>query len=312
MLKNVSKQLKKPPPEFSVLDDVIDTLRFRGSIFFHSNLAAPWGISMSSIKNPRFHIALEGSFYIGTGAKPVNVSPMDIVMIPNGEMHWIADQVDRELVTDEQSGDACSLGTPLFQKGTITNRIMCGLIEYEELVTHPFTSVLPSIIHLDNIHPEHSIWMAVKLIDEEIRRTNNLKNSIIDRLTEVLFIKLLNKFVNENKHLTGFLAALKEPSLHKILQLIHKYPEKQWTLEKIGEVVGMSRATVQRKFKDRLGVSPIMYLSSWRMAKAYQMLKHSNLTLERIADAIGYSDSHSFRTAFKRHYGFTPSSLRGK
>ena len=312
MLKNVAHQLKCPTSEFNVLDDVIDTLRFRGSIFFHSSLAAPWGMSLSSIEMPRFHIALEGDFYVGAGSSNINVNPMDIVMIPGGDMHWIADEIESERVTCEQAGDACALGMPLFQQGEITNKIMCGIVEYDEAIEHPILSALPSIIQLSNIQSNDNIWMTVKLIDAEIIRTNNKKNSIIDRLTEVLFIQLLNSFIEKNEHLTGFLSALKEPRLNKILQLIHQHPERQWTLDIISDVVGMSRATLQRKFKAAIGVSPMVYISRWRMAKAYQLLKHSNLSLEGIADVIGFSDARTLSHAFKDHYGDTPSQFRKK
>ena len=168
MLKNVAHQLNCPTSEFNVLDDVIDTLRFRGSIFFHSSLAAPWGISLSTIVMPRFHIALEGSFFIRAGASNINVEPMDIVMVPSGDMHWIADQEGRELVPSEQAGDACALGLPLFQQGEITNKIMCGIVEYDEAIEHPILSALPAIIQLSNIQTNDNVWMTVKLIDSEI------------------------------------------------------------------------------------------------------------------------------------------------
>ena len=310
MLKNVAHQLKCPASEFNVLDDVIDTLRFRGSIFFHSSLAAPWGMSLSSIVMPRFHIALEGGFYVGAEASNINVEPMDIVMIPDGDVHWIADKIGSELVPSEQARDACALGMPLFQQGEITNKIMCGIIEYDEAIEHPILSALPSIIQLSNIQSNDNIWMTVKLIDAEINRTNNKKNSIIDRLTEVLFIQLLNSFIDKNEHLSGFLSAIKEPRLNKILQLIHQHPERQWTLDIISDVVGMSRATLQRKFKAGIGVSPMVYISRWRMAKAYQLLKHSNLSLEGIADVIGFSDARTLSHAFKDHYGNTPCQFR--
>ena len=312
MLKNVAHQLKCPTSEFDVLDDVIDTLRFRGSIFFHSSLAAPWGMSLSSMAMPRFHIALEGGFYIGSGGSQLNVEPMDIVMVPDGDMHWIADQVDSDLIPSDQAGDACALGMPLFQQGEITNRVMCGLVEYDEAIKHPILSAFPSLIHLSNVHSDDHIWMTVKLIDAEINRTNSKKNSIIDRLTEVLFIQLLNRFINENEHLTGFLAALKEPRLNKILQLIHQHPERQWTLDIISDAVGMSRATLQRKFKAGVGISPMAYISRWRMAKAYQLLKHSNLSLEKIADVTGFSEARTLRQSGKEQYDYTPSQLRKK
>jgi AraC-like DNA-binding protein len=312
MIKNVAHPPKCPTSEFNVLDDVIDTLRFRGSIFFHSSLASPWGISLSSIVMPRFHIALEGGFYVGTEANKINVEHMDIVMIPSGDMHWIADKEDSDLVSSEHAGDACALGMPLFQQGEITNKVMCGIVEYDEAIEHPILSALPSIIQLSNIKSSDNIWMTVKLIDAEITRTKSKKNSVIDRLTEVLFIQLLNNFIQKNEHLSGFLSALKEPRLNKILQLIHQHPERQWTLDIISDVVGMSRATLQRKFKTGIGVSPMVYISRWRMAKAYQLLKYSNLSFESIADVIGFSDARTFSHAFKEHYGDTPSQFRKK
>jgi AraC-like DNA-binding protein len=310
MLKDVTHQLKSKETDFSVLDDVIDTLRFRGSIFFHSSLAAPWGMSLPPTSTPRFHIALEGSFYIGTENDQASVDAMDIVMLPSGDMHWIADQLNRELVPSEDAGEACELGMPLFQEGDITNRVMCGLVHYDDAISHPIISVLPSIFHLSNIQQDDSIWVIVKQIDAEITRAGSKKNTIIDRLTEILFIQLLNHYVSENENLTGFFAALNEPRIENILQLIHKNPEKQWTLDIMGGEVGMSRATLQRKFKAGLGVSPMTYLSRWRMAKAYQLLKHTGQSLDSIADETGFADARTLRTAFQRHYGFTPSELR--
>ncbi|MEH6583410.1 MAG: AraC family transcriptional regulator [Halioglobus sp.] len=310
MLKEVTEQLKTRPDEFDVLDDVVDTLRFRGSIFFHSNLAAPWGMSLSPRPTPRFHIALEGGFYIGTSDTELAVQPMDIVMLPEGDMHWIADQTNRKLVPSERAGDACDLGTPLFQQGKITNRVMCGLVEYEDAISHPIISALPSIFHLSDIAYDDSVWSTVRLIDTEIVRSGRNRNLIIDRLTEVLFIQLLNQYINENEHLTGFLAALREPRIGRVLQVLHKNPEKQWTLDLISNEAGMSRASLQRKFKDDLGVSPMTYLSKWRLAKAYQLTRHSSLSLDGIADRTGFSDARTMRTAFQRQYGLSPSALR--
>jgi AraC-like DNA-binding protein len=310
MLKDVSHRLNLATAETDVLDDILDTLRFRGGIFFHSSLAAPWGMSLMSSATPRFHVALEGGFYIGTSDSEVAVKPMEIVMLPSGDKHWIADKENRKLIPSEQAGDACELGQPLFQQGDITNRLMCGIVEYDDAISHPIISALPSIFHLSDINDKDSIWMTVQLIDQEINRSGSKIDTIIDRLTEVLFIQLLRQYISENSHLTGFLAALREPRIGKILQLIHKSPEVDWTLDMISEEVGMSRATLQRKFKSELDISPITYLNRWRIAKAYQLVKHSSQSLDRVADSIGFSDARTLRTAFQRQYGITPSELR--
>lgn len=312
MLKDVSQPLNKTTTEFEVLDDILEILRFRGSIFFHSSLAAPWGMSLMSSATPRFHVALEGGFYLGTSDEKVSVRPMEIVMLPTGDMHWIADQENRELVPSERAGAACELGQPLFQQGDITNRLMCGLVEYEDAISHPFISSLPAIFHLADIHDKDPIWLTVQQIDAEIQRSGSRKNAIIDRLTEVLFIQLLNQYIRDNVHLEGFLSALQDSRIRKTLQLIHRNPEIPWTLDMISEEVGMSRATLQRKFKSELDISPITYLNRWRIAKAYQLVKYSNRSLDRVADSIGFSDARTMRKAFQRQYGVTPSELRKK
>ena len=58
----------KHGPEFDVLGDILETLRFRGSVFFRSDLAAPWGMSLPEIGIPRFHIMLSGECFIGSDA----------------------------------------------------------------------------------------------------------------------------------------------------------------------------------------------------------------------------------------------------
>lgn len=308
MLKNDSQPLNHAAIESDVLDDILDTLRFRGSIFFHSSLAAPWGMSLTPSVAPRFHVALQGGFYVGTSDSRVAAKPMDIVMLPGGDMHWIADQENRKLVPSERAGEACQLGQPLFQQGDITNRLMCGVVEYDDEISHPFISSLPSILHLSDI--QDSIWMTVQQIDREIICSGKNTSTIIDRLTEVLFIQLIQQYVSKNVQLTGFLAALREPRLGKSLSLIHRSPELRWTLDMISKEVGMSRASLQRKFKSEVGISPITYLNRWRIAKAYKLIKHSSQPLDLIASNIGFSDARTLRTAFQRQYGITPSALR--
>ena len=315
MVKKVSNRINFDESSVDVLADVLDTLRFRGSIFFRSKLAAPWGMSLQKLKNPRFHIALSGDCFIGVDVdnnKVINIKDMDIVLLPHGEMHWIADQPGRNLIPSEKAGDACELGMPLFQKGDITNKLICGLIDYEKDMLHPLIDSLPSALHFSGIKHNDSIWMTVLLIDAEMEKEQSSQTSIIDRLTEVLFMQLLNRHMNENKEITGFFAALHDKRIHRALELIHREPQFQWTLDLLVEQVNMSRATLIRQFKQTIGVSPMTYLLNWRMTKAYHLLKQSNSTVEQIAEEVGFSTARTLTKAFHRHYGMTPSELRRK
>jgi AraC-like DNA-binding protein len=313
MIKEVTERINNQEIKFDVLGDILDTLRFRGSIFFRSKLAAPWGMSLEKIEEPRFHIALRGNCVIGTGdseKKQINLEAMDIVMLPHGDMHWIADQDDRDLTPSEQAGEACELGSPLFQQGEITHNLICGLLRYDKDVLHPILDSLPSILHFSEIEFNDPIWTTVTLIEAEMQETHMSRTSIVDRLTEVLFLQLLNKYMNEDSEISGFFAALRNRRIHRLLELIHQHPQFEWTLESLGERVGMSRATLARQFKNSVGVPPMTYIADWRMMKAHHLLKYSSSTVDGIAEQVGFTSAHTLNKAFQRHYGFTPSELR--
>lgn len=296
---------------FDVLADVLDTIRLRGTIFFRSELAAPWGMSLDSGEMPRFHIALSGDCFVGSKKeKPVTVNEMDIVMLPNGKEHWIADQPGRTLIPSKRAGEACELGAPLFQVGKITNRLMCGLVQFDTEMAHPILDTFPEVLHLTGIERSESIWLTVMLIDAEMAKTNARGGRIVDKLTEVLTLQILTRYISEHKEATGFLAALSDRRVLRALALLHREPARDWSLASLGMECGMSRATLTRHFEASVGLSPTAYLMNWRLTKAYSLVKHSTATLEQIAESVGFSSARTLNKAFRRHYGRTPSKLR--
>lgn len=300
-----------PAPAFDVLGDILETLRFRGSIFFRSDLAAPWGMSLSGQGSPRFHIVLSGECFVGSDTDDaVKAETADIIMLPNGNSHWIADKPGRELVPSARAGEACELGNPLFQKGEITNRLICGLVHYDQGASHPILDALPDMMHFSMLEAAGPVWSVVKLIDAEMQGSQDRSSRIVDRLTEVLFLKLLDHYVQENDNASGFLAALRDRRVYRALTLIHREPEFGWTLDSLGDRVGMARATLVRRFQDVVGVAPMAYISDWRIMKAHSLVKHSNTPFERIADATGFASARTLSRAFQRRYGCTPNELR--
>ncbi len=296
---------------FDVLGDVLETLRFRGTIFFNSELAAPWGMSLEPVGIPRFHIALSGSCYVGSNENDaVAVQEMGIIMLPTGKSHWIADQPGRELIPSSHAGEACELGEPLFQQGKITNRLLCGIVNYDQESPHPLLETLPDILHFPHLDSTSSIWANVTLINMEMQRAHDSSGPIVDRLTEVLFLQLLHYYVERADQTTGFLAALRDRGVKHALSLIHREPAFNWTLAALGEQVGMSRATLVRHFQDAVGVTPMTYVANWRIMKAYNLIKYASAPLDQIAESTGFASARTLNRAFERHYGYTPTELR--
>ncbi|MGY8814492.1 MAG: AraC family transcriptional regulator [Gammaproteobacteria bacterium] len=306
----MSNKLKKGL-NFDVLGDILETLRFRSSIFFYSDLAAPWGMSLSKEDFLRFHIALSGECIVGTdGPDTVIVSESDIIMLPCGNSHWISDKPGRKLIPSERAGNACNLNKPLFQKGKITNRLMCGLVKFDTVISHPVISALPEIMHFPMIDRSGPIWSVISLIDSELSRHNDTGNRIINRLTEVLFLQLLKNYITENDNASLFLSALNDRRIHHALSLMHQKPEFNWSLSSLGEQVGMSRSTLVRRFQEVLGVTPMAYLTDWRVMKAYNLIKDTIIPLEKIAETTGFASARTLNKTFQQHYGCTPRKLR--
>lgn len=309
-LKLVSEKLTTNE-EFDVLSDILETLRFKGSIFFRSELASPWGITLAPMSAPRFHIAMTGNCFVGVDkSDAVRVQEMDVVVVPSGNAHWIADQPGRALISSELASEACELHQPFFQDGEITNSLICGMVQFDTESSHPILNALPPILHFEHIKPDTLTWKTIMLIDTVMSSEEKPSRIIANRLAEVLFLQLLDQFIRESEHANGFLGALKDQRIRHALLLIHQEPSYEWSLSNLGERVGMSRATLVRRFQEAIGMAPMTYLTKWRVTKAYNLAKYSQTAIERIAEEVGFGSARSLSKAFQRTYGYTPNALR--
>ncbi len=296
---------------FDIIDDILKTLRFRSSIFFHSELSAPWGVSFPSIGLPRFHIALSGSFVVGSNQEDcIDISQNGIALLPTGGEHWIADKADRKLTPSDDMVSACKLNNPFFKQGDITHDIMCGIVHYEQEMGHPIFDSLSEILSFTNHQPNDTTLALVNLIAQEIRAVKTTSNQIIDRLTEALFIKMITTHLNSKNNNIGFIGALHDSRVSLALSHMHQRPQLDWSVESLSEEVGMSTSTLTRHFKKHLHMAPMAYLTNWRMIKAHNLIKYTETDLEHIAETVGFGSARTLNRAFQRHYSYTPNELR--
>ncbi|MBV7297127.1 AraC family transcriptional regulator [Enterovibrio paralichthyis] len=293
------------------LSDVFETMRFKGTIFFSSELSAPWGVSLKQRDFPRFHIAMRGDCYLGVqGHSPQQISEMDIFILPNGASHWIADQTGSKKYASEEVIEACELSAPMFQHGETTHELMCGLVTFEQGLSHPILQALPPVITLKHIAEDSTPWRLITLIHEYIKLGGIQRNPIVDKLAEALFLTLLCQFLNENHEKYSFIRAVHHRQLRQALELIHHEPGKDWTLEELGKQIGMSKATLVRHFQEALGVAPISYLNHWRRLKAYNALRYGEDSVEQIALSLGFVSGRTLSRALVREFGLTPAEIR--
>ncbi len=82
------------------------------------------------------------------------------------------------------------------------------------------------------------------------------------------------------------------------------------TLNDIAKAVGISKTALTVGFRNLFGESIFEYLQKERMQHAYDLLQDGGVTVEQVAQAVGYSHACNFSTAFRTHFGYSPTAVR--
>lgn len=135
---------------------------------------------------------------------------------------------------------------------------------------------------------------------------------MLDKLGEALFAMVLRAYLESGEEKRGFLAALAEPRVGRTLDAIHRQPDRDWHVEKLAALAGMSRTAFVTSFSDLVGVPPMQYLAEWRMQRAGGLLRDPRNSVRGVAAQLGYRSEAAFRRAFKRLQGLNPGALRRK
>lgn len=100
---------------------------------------------------------------------------------------------------------------------------------------------------------------------------------------------------------------------HDIIHYIDQNcSNKDLSLTTIASAFDITPCYLSRFFKDYFGYNFSEYLQRKRMEKARELLRSSDKTINEIADAIGYMNTHSFINNFKKSEGITPGLYRDK
>ncbi|BCL61771.1 AraC family transcriptional regulator [Desulfomarina profundi] len=108
----------------------------------------------------------------------------------------------------------------------------------------------------------------------------------------------------------GFRKNHKDQAILKVQQLIERQHDQSIPIQKMATVAALGERTFLRRFINATGISPGKYLQQMRMETARELLETTDLSIENIAESIGYIDYSAFRKLFKKTMGCTPSSYR--
>lgn len=252
---------------------------------------------------------------MGDEDEPFYLSEGDLAVIPHGNSHRLMDKPEadcRHLQEVLQEQQYVGEGILRYGGEGTTTSLVCGFFSFDEEIMHPLVETLPDKIHIKGSDSSHFKWLdtVLKLIGTEAEANELGSRAIMERLSEILFIEIIRAYSSIAPQNVGYLAALGDEQLRRVLKRIHREPHAKWTLETLSRAAGLSRSALAEKFKAVMGVPAMEYLTRWRMSIAKVALKETDSSIVEIAEKVGYQSESAFSTAFKRHFGKSPSTFR--
>lgn len=302
-----------------VLADVLSATKIGGTVTARVCAAAPWGIAFPDLPTISFHYVLQGCCWLRRpGAEPVPLSAGDLVLLPAGAAHTMAGGPAgpnvrfEDVAAANHGGPAAQIDLP--GPGPQT-RVVCGGYRFDAGVTHPLLNLPPLLLVRADDARSRDLTETLRMLTAELADPAPGSQTITDRLVDVLFVHILRQWTAQHsegpdRDGTAWLAALRDPQIAAAVALMHQAPARPWTVEALAVEVGVSRATLSRRFTRLVGEPPLAYLTRWRLEIAARRLRETSDSVAGIANAVGYTSEFAFSRTFRRHRGVPPSRYR--
>jgi AraC-like DNA-binding protein len=224
------------------------------------------------------------------GGERLELSAGDIAVLPWGDPHGLAST----------------------EGATATTEVIVGTLRCDELSRH-FLQGLPRLLR---VHPGGSaaelLEVCLRYLLEESSSRRPGAAALLGRLPELLLVEVLRLYAQETPAPAGWLTAEADPIVGRALRLLHASPAYSWTVAELAIHAATSRTVLSERFRRVLGLSPIQYVTEWRMQVAAGLMRNTRLKLDDIAERTGYRSHAAFSRAFHRCLGISPSQWRSQ
>lgn len=268
--------------------------------------AGPWRIHRSETGQPFYCAILEGSCRLTIdGHEPINLEEGDFVLIPSAYGFTMSSLKPME----SEDFDTGPIALP---DGEFRLGVQSGLPDVLLRVGHcvfgsPDAALLVSLLpQLVLVRGEKRLTLLVQLVGEESRELRPARDVILARLLEVLLIEALRSTSGVSTS-SGLLSGLADERLAAAIRRMHGNPARPWTVAQLAKEAALSRSAFFERFSRTVGMAPMKYLLTWRMALAKNLLRRKEGSVAEVAERVGYHSASAFSVAFTRYIGQPPT-----
>lgn len=246
------------------------------------------------------------------------LSPGSAVFMPQGGKHQLLsdshvpfqhiDEFDAAVLGETVSGvDTCPS-----THSTPSAVLFCGCMEFDLGGMYELGKLMPEMMVADTAGLDYpGLVPILDAMKREICSGRIGFAGILARLAEVAAAMIVRGWIECGcENVSGLVAALRDPRLARAILALHRQPGKDWTVAELAAESHISRSVFAQRFQATIGVSPLRYATELRMRLASQWLADPKLTIDSVAQRLGYTSQAAFSRAFKRIHGQPPGVSR--
>jgi AraC-like DNA-binding protein len=300
------------------LGEALHFLRMSGIFYCRSEFTSPWALALPPMKNfMMLHVITSGRCWLEIeGAENRLLQPGDLALVPHCDGHQLSSEpgmvgaklfeTPREQVSERY--EILRLGG-----GGEAATVVCGVFQFDHPAARHLVTLLPRIIAVEAWNSPNMDWIqsTVRAIGSEARELRPGGETIITRLADVLVIHAIRSWIARDPAAqTGWLGALQDKQLGRVISSIHRDPARAWTLESLAAEAMMSRSAFAARFTELVGEPAMHYVTRWRMHTALTWLKEDDAPVADLSRRLGYESEAAFSRAFQRYAGISPGAAR--
>lgn len=296
------------------IEDIFSAMHLQSALYARIAIKAPWGINFKADIPARFGMVVSGKCWITSNAlsEPLELASGDCFIINTQMAFSLQDSLDSACLPCEQVFPTTGSDVRAYQAEDSVSDIIIGRFIFDDTGGAPLMSILPPVMRIVQANfPTPLLQSTLQMLERETSRKDLGSRSVITRLADILFIQAVREWCSTQKGVhTGWLAAWTNPKLNPVQRAIHTDLSYSWSVAELAGIANMSRSAFAHYFKTVVGYTPLDYLTYWRMWRARCLLRQPALTLQQIAEKVGYETAQAFSRVFKIWTHITPGQYR--
>lgn len=291
-----------------LVDWLLEGLELDASLFHVGRYCGGWHASTQGMGRASFHLVVQGHCWLHIDGQP------EPIRLDSGDAVFLLRDLAYRLSSDADPVNACAQPRRTMQALDLEAGdgvgLVCGFFQFQSGLSSLIVEGLADWILLRANDPAGSAARALfELILEECRRQPTPSQTLLERLTHLLFLYVLRQQANGGQSLGGLIALARQPAFAGLLERLIEDPGQSWSLESMAACTGLSRSAFFKRFNELAGQSPGQVLLALRMRHACQLLRAGN-TVEQVGAQAGYQSVAAFTRAFAKAIGMQPGAYR--